>query len=164
LGASQGWTQIAGVILTFVAVMYSTMRASTSSNQLGYSRSEVNRALIPDEEDAGTAYPDENDLKSRNIDLDDDDDDDEHHDDETESVNYSYAFFHLTFATAACYLAMLITNWAVVTETTHEAHHNTIQVDNSWVAVWIKTVSGWLTVLLYFWTLIAPALFPDREF
>lgn len=31
-------------------------------------------------------------------------------------------------------------------------------------AVWIKMVSGWLCLLVYIWTLMAPALFPDRDF
>ncbi|KHJ75098.1 hypothetical protein OESDEN_25286, partial [Oesophagostomum dentatum] len=31
-------------------------------------------------------------------------------------------------------------------------------------SVWVKIVSSWLCVALYGWTLVAPALFPDREF
>lgn len=32
------------------------------------------------------------------------------------------------------------------------------------VSMWVKIVAQWLTILLFFWTLVAPKLFPDRDF
>jgi hypothetical protein len=34
--------------------------------------------------------------------------------------------------------------------------------DLSTETVWVKTVSMWLTVFLYVWTLLAPLVCPDR--
>ena len=33
-----------------------------------------------------------------------------------------------------------------------------------WTSVWVKIASQWVTVALYCWTLVAPLLFPDRDF
>ena len=30
--------------------------------------------------------------------------------------------------------------------------------------MWVKLGAQWVTGLLYMWTLLAPALFPDRDF
>lgn len=38
------------------------------------------------------------------------------------------------------------------------------RIDVGWASVWVKISAQWLTGLLYCWTLIAPALFPEREF
>jgi hypothetical protein len=37
-------------------------------------------------------------------------------------------------------------------------------INVGWTSVWVKQVSQWVTVGLYCWTLVAPLLFPDREF
>jgi hypothetical protein len=31
-------------------------------------------------------------------------------------------------------------------------------------SVWVKIVSSWLCVGIYMWTIIAPMMFPDRDF
>jgi hypothetical protein len=36
-------------------------------------------------------------------------------------------------------------------------------VDSGIVSSWVKIVGSWLTTLLYMWTIVAPALLPDRE-
>ena len=41
---------------------------------------------------------------------------------------------------------------------------NLHNLTNSEAAVWIKICSSWMGLLLYIWTLIAPVLFPDRDF
>lgn len=76
---------------------------------------------------------------------------------ESESVSYNYSWFHLIFALASMYIAMLMTGWGVGAEEKD-------LLDVGWVSVWVKIVSQWLTAALYLWTLIAPALFPDRVF
>jgi len=72
-------------------------------------------------------------------------------------VTYSYSWFHLIFALASMYIAMLMTGWGVGAEEKD-------LLDVGWFSVWVKLVSQWLTTALYLWTLVAPALFPDRIF
>lgn len=73
------------------------------------------------------------------------------------AVSYSYPQFYLVFALASMYLAMLMTGWGsgVVLKD---------QIDVGWPSVWVKIVSQWIAGALYAWTLIAPAMFPDRNF
>ena len=73
-------------------------------------------------------------------------------------VKYSYSFFHLIFALAAMYTSMLLTGWGARRRDDAEA------VGNDWTSVWVKFSSAWVAGALYPWCLIAPALFPDREF
>ncbi|KXZ45723.1 hypothetical protein GPECTOR_51g709 [Gonium pectorale] len=72
-------------------------------------------------------------------------------------VSYNYSFFHLIFALASMYIAMLMTGWGSVAQEKD-------RIDVGWSSVWVKTAAQWATGLLYCWTLLAPALFPDRDF
>jgi hypothetical protein len=72
-------------------------------------------------------------------------------------ISYNYAFFHLIFALASMYIAMLMTGWGAVEQERD-------RLDVGWTSVWVKTAAEWVTGLLYSWTLIAPAMFPDRDF
>jgi len=83
---------------------------------------------------------------------------------EDDKPAYNYSFFHFTFLLAAMYLGMVLTNWQSVSSVTGEDVGNTILVDQGMVAVWVKVISSWLTLLLYLWTMIAPILFPNRVF
>jgi hypothetical protein len=72
-------------------------------------------------------------------------------------VSYNYSFFHLIFALASMYIAMLLTGWGAVAQEKD-------RLDVGWTSVWVKVGAEWVTGLLYCWTLVAPTLFPDREF
>jgi len=69
--------------------------------------------------------------------------------------------FHIVMAVASMYVAMLITNWGVETASSSQSY------DLGDVSVWVKIVSQWVLVLLYFWTLVqhrlGPLLCPGRE-
>ena len=73
-------------------------------------------------------------------------------------VPYNYSFFHAVFALASAYTAMLMTDWGSGTGTAKD------QIGVGWASVWVKVVSQWVTVALYAWSLVAPALLPDRDF
>ena len=60
---------------------------------------------------------------------------------------------------ASIYLAMLITNWNSYSPTT-----TTTELRASNFGFWVRVVMSWLTALLYIWTLLAPRVFPDRDF
>lgn len=71
-------------------------------------------------------------------------------------ITYNYSFFHLIFALASMYIAMLMTGWGAVEQEKD-------RLDVGWTSVWVKTGAEWVTALLYTWTLVAPALMPDRD-
>lgn len=75
------------------------------------------------------------------------------------AVSYSYSFFHLIFSLASMYSAMLLTGWS-----TSVGGESGKLVDVGWPSVWVRIVTGWATAALYMWSLVAPVLFPDREF
>jgi len=84
---------------------------------------------------------------------------------ESDAPQYNYSFFHLVFFLASLYLGMILTNWQNV----HfiggfSGTDNTILVDQGMGSVWVKVISSWLTVVLYVWTMVAPIIFPHREF
>lgn len=87
-------TTIVGAILTFLAVTYSSLRTSSASQlgKLGLSNQPENEGLILHDSGSETDGSDG--------------------DDESDGVKYSWTFFHLTFAMAAFYLMMIITDWA----------------------------------------------------
>ncbi|GES91196.1 serine incorporator/TMS membrane protein [Rhizophagus clarus] len=87
------------------------------------------------------------------------DDDDDSHDDEKNGVAYNYGAFHLIFAAASMYVAMLLTDWNNIKTTGSE---ELVIIGQSIVAVWVKVVSSWICLLLYSWTLIGPVLMPER--
>lgn len=73
-------------------------------------------------------------------------------------VAYNYSFFHLTFALASCYSAMLMTDWGSGSGSLKE------QVGVGWASVWVKMASQWVTVACYVWSLVAPMVLSDRDF
>ncbi|VDM80355.1 unnamed protein product, partial [Strongylus vulgaris] len=78
-------------------------------------------------------------------------------DNESEGVAYSYSFFHFMFGLASLYVMMTLTSW-------YNPDNDLTHLNSNMASVWVKIVSSWLCVALYGWTLVAPALFPDREF
>jgi len=145
-GGTKTFSLIIGAAFTIVSVVYSTIRAASASGDLlGTSDSgsggdiEKSPLVVPtDAAGDTTESPIEND--------------------EVDSTVYNYTHFHLSFALGSMYICMLLTNWMTISGT-----DNTIYVDSGVASVWIKIVSGWVVLLLYLWTLIAPVLLPDRE-
>ena len=75
---------------------------------------------------------------------------------EARPVSYSYSFFHLIFALASMYSAMLISGWT-------SSFESSDLVDVGWTSVWVLICIEWVTTALYVWILVAPLLLPDRE-
>ncbi|CAI2353250.1 unnamed protein product [Caenorhabditis sp. 36 PRJEB53466] len=79
------------------------------------------------------------------------------YDNEEDGVAYSYSFFHFMFALASLYVMMTLTSW-------YKPDNDLSHLNSNMASVWVKIVSSWICVALYCWTLIAPLVFPDREF
>uniref|UniRef100_A0A8C5EL91 Serine incorporator 2-like n=1 Tax=Gouania willdenowi TaxID=441366 RepID=A0A8C5EL91_GOUWI len=78
-------------------------------------------------------------------------------DNEEDGVTYSYSFFHFHLCLASLYIMMTLTNW-------YQPDTSTQAMYSLMPAVWVKMSSSWLGLGIYLWTLIAPVLFPDRDF
>ena len=77
-------------------------------------------------------------------------------DDEVDACTYNYSFFHLIFAIASMYVAMLLTNWDSGVGVQED-------IGKSWKAGWVKVITSWIAYVMYNWTMIAPVIFPDRN-
>ena len=75
-----------------------------------------------------------------------------------DDIPYRADFFHLVFALASMYIAMLFSDWQVSSSTT------AYELDHGWISTWVKMASKWVCELLYLWSVVAPALMPDRDF
>lgn len=131
-------TLILGMLTTVLSVLYSALRAGSSTTFLS----------PPSSPRAGDKKPllDSDELESG-----------KGKDSEARPVTYSYMFFHLIFALASMYSAMLLSGWTSSSE-------NADLIDVGWTSVWVRICTEWVTAGLYVWSLVAPLLFPDREF
>ncbi|TMW48761.1 hypothetical protein DOY81_006161 [Sarcophaga bullata] len=78
-------------------------------------------------------------------------------DNESEGVTYSWSMFHIVFVCASLYVMMTLTNWY--------KPNSDIELFNANAAsMWIKIISSWLGLLIYGWSLIAPAVLTNRDF
>jgi hypothetical protein len=130
-----------GLLSTVLSVVYSAVRAGSSTTFIsppGSPRAGSDKPLLPfDKSDAA-----DEDTKK----------------DVPKPVSYSYSFFHLIFSLASMYSAMLLTGWST------SVGESGRLVDVGWPSVWVRIVTQWATAGLYIWSLVAPILFPDREF
>ena len=65
----------------------------------------------------------------------------------------SNVYFHIVMMLAACYMAMLFSNWGTNSDnltTTGKA------------SMWVNIVSQYMTAFLFWWTLLAPVICPSR--
>ncbi|UJR21566.1 hypothetical protein I4U23_024649 [Adineta vaga] len=133
---SIGITSIIALIIFFGVIIYSAMTSSrkSSSGKLLGVSSNDDMENSRPKIDGGKSY-----------------------DDEEDSVAYNYSLFHLMLFLASFYLMMTLTNWLKPIHNFSDFHQNTS-------AVWVKIVSSWLCVLLYFWSVIAPCVFRNRDF
>lgn len=132
-------TLILGMLTTVISVLYSALRAGSATTFLSppsSPRSGGKKPLLDsDELEAGK---DKNDAEPR-------------------PVSYSYSFFHLIFALASMYSAMLLSGWTSSSESSD-------LIDVGWTSVWVRICTEWVTAGLYVWSLVAPLIFSDREF
>ena len=66
---------------------------------------------------------------------------------------------NVILALVCCWYAMALTSWGVV-----EMLGEIANPDVGSVSVWMLIVSQWIVWILYLWTLVAPMLFPHRDF
>ncbi|KAI8970597.1 serine incorporator/TMS membrane protein [Pilobolus umbonatus] len=154
----QTTTIVLGAVFTFLAVAYSTSRAATQG--MDSSRMSRREHLIASVENGtlprSALYEEEEEEEEGYDDR----------DDERFGLVYNYSFFHFVFAIAAMYVGMLLTNWNTIiseeVKTPGQDDSDLIRIGQSYTAVWVKIVSGWICYIIYTWSLVAPVLMPDR--
>ncbi|KAI8889473.1 TMS membrane protein/tumor differentially expressed protein [Backusella circina FSU 941] len=182
----QTTTIVLGAVFTFLAVAYSTSRAATQGGALvnktqqnhqpielapaAHMSNQYNTGVVSrsSERDHIAAAVESGALPRSALYSNNDDDEDvlDDKDDERYGAVYNYSFFHFVFAIAAMYVAMLLTNWnTIISEEVpnpDQDKSDLIRIGQSYTAVWVKIVSGWICYGIYSWTLMAPVLMPDR--
>ncbi|XVF64977.1 hypothetical protein PTKIN_Ptkin09bG0209900 [Pterospermum kingtungense] len=132
-------TLILGMLTTVLSVLYSALRAGSSTTFLS----------PPSSPKSGSKKP--------LLEGEDVEEGKEKKEKEARPVSYSYSFFHLIFALASMYSAMLLSGWTSSTDSSD-------LIDVGWTSVWVRICTEWVTAALYVWTLVAPLILPDREF
>lgn len=94
--------------------------------------------------------------------------DDQHEDDEEDhqeaeppledEQRKKFARFHAVMIAASMYMCMLLSNWGAP-PSNNENQPGTVSSSN----LWLNITSQWLSYILYTWTLVAPLLFPNRD-
>ncbi|KAH6755548.1 Serinc-domain containing serine and sphingolipid biosynthesis protein [Perilla frutescens var. hirtella] len=132
-------TLILGMLTTVLSVLYSALRAGSSTTFLS----------PPSSPRAGDKKPllESEDMESGKG----------KNEGEARPVSYSYTFFHLIFALASMYSAMLLSGWTSDSESPD-------LIDVGWTSVWVRICTEWVTAGLYIWSLVAPLILTDREF
>jgi len=160
-GNSSLWV---GCVITLLSIVYAAMRADRIG-LLTYDehKEQVRNESVVDED----ALPTEVSPESANlVDSDEEENDgdeakkekkkeDEEEEEDVpskEALRTSHTFFHGILCLAACYYAMLFTNWA--TSDRLETQGN--------AALWVNMVSQWICIALFWWTLLAPVVCPSR--
>jgi len=180
---------VMGAIFTFLAIAYSTTRAATQSralvgkgrrariqlpeddtqhSELGVVNTQPGRTESPRYQ-ALLAAIEAGAIPASALDEEDEDEEDEvvgeSRDDERTGTRYNYSWFHIIFSIAAMYVAMLLTDWNVVSKSPISGPMDPdfdVYIGRSEVAMWMRVVSGWVCTTLYIWSLLAPVLMPDR--
>jgi hypothetical protein len=163
LNAVSAGTLASGMLLTLLSVVYSAVRAGSSSGTFlsppGSPRGSTREPMLPTTAEGKHGRADPIDEVSES------DDDDapmmrrgKNDAGRPKPVRYVYSFFHVIFALASMYSAMLLTGWG------SKGMEGRDIIDVGWPSVWVKIVSQWVTAALYIWTMLAPIVFPDRDF
>jgi hypothetical protein len=66
---------------------------------------------------------------------------------------------NLALVAISCWFSMILTGWGSI-----EAEGDAANPQVGKISVWVIIGSQWLVLALYLWTLVAPRLFPDRDF
>lgn len=161
---------VMGALITILTIAYTTTRAATqgvalgSSNHSGYSHIVDGEQLLPSRkamrQEALRAAVESGSLPASALDDDSDDEDDSYggkNDDEKMGTQYPYTWFHVIFLLATSWVATLLTM-----QVEGDIEGDFAPIGRTYTASWVKVVSAWVCYALYTWTLVAPALFPDR--
>eukprot|EP00904_Undaria_pinnatifida_P010895 jgi/Undpi1/6936/HiC_scaffold_21.g09410.m1 len=67
--------------------------------------------------------------------------------------------FNVVMVLISMFYAMMLTNWGDINTDGESSNPK-----NGWTAMWLTTTGQWVCYIIYGWTLVAPRIFPDRDF
>ncbi|KAM5220567.1 serine incorporator 3 [Hipposideros larvatus] len=133
-----------GLLVFVLCLLYSSFRTSSNSQVRKLTLSGSESVILRDTAPNGAG--DEEDGQPRRV-----------LDNEKEGVQYNYFFFHFLLCLASLYIMMTVTSW-------YSPDAEFQNVTSKWSAVWVKIISSWVCLFLYFWTLVAPLVLTNRDF
>lgn len=71
---------------------------------------------------------------------------------------------NVVLALISCWVAMTLTGWGTIEDAYGDASMNAANPQVGRVNMAMIGISQWMAILLYIWTLVAPRLFPNRDF
>ena len=74
------------------------------------------------------------------------------------AISSATILFQALMILTSIYYAMICTNWGQL------SLYTGMEVEPDNTAFWLKMVSQWITMFLYLLSLLAPVLFPNRDF
>jgi len=168
---------VIGAIVTFLTIAYTTTRAATYGLALGgkggaytqLSTDDYEHGLVSQQPEsrremraaALRAAVESGSLPASALDDDSDEEDEEDgknpRDDERGQTQYNYSLFHIIFMLGTAWIATLLTMNYDPNEVT-----DFVPVGRTYWASWVKIVSAWVCYGIYSWSLVAPAVLPDR--
>jgi hypothetical protein len=72
--------------------------------------------------------------------------------------SYSYAFANIAVVLTTMYGTMLLLGWEL-----HDTQGK-MAISDGWTSLCVQIISSWIGGTLYAWSLLAPLVFPDRDF
>jgi len=165
------WDMILGLVLTSISLAWTgwswtaeervTSTGVRKARSLGASGNNFRRGHDPllDLDDPFLDYLDENEPPS-GLALGSTDDVEEYHHSEIWKLNAILTLI-------SCWIAMSLTGWGSISDIIEEEGLSTHTAANPEIGklnMVMIALSQWMALLLYAWTLLAPRLFPDRDF
>jgi hypothetical protein len=145
LGQTSAGNIVLGMLFVFISLMWTGL---SNTNRLGGPVNEDHEASLTDAEEArpvGGVVVNNEDTEAA---------------DTASPKSFNNAWrLNAVLALVCCWYAMTLTGWGSI-----ENRGDVSNPDAGAVSMWMLIVSQWIALLLYLWTLIAPRLFPDRDF
>jgi len=163
LGESSTWSIVIGLLIAFISLMWAGWSYTTDKRLGGSGRTDAasdDHDRVDEEKPtkAGGLVVNNNEYYGAA-----DSDPSESANNEPAPINPasfgSSWKLNAVLALICCWYAMTLTGWGAI-----EKRGDIANPDVGEVSMWMLIASQWLSLLLYLWTLVAPSLFPDRDF
>lgn len=153
LGENSVWSIVLGLLIAFISLMWVGW-SNTTDERLGAGKSAENGNNASDEEKQRTGGVVINNESTGPTEA----APQQSPPDNPASFGSSWKL-NAVMCVICCWYAMSLTGWGATSERGDIANP-----DKGKVSMWMLIASQWIALLLYLWTLLAPTLFPNRDF